>query len=82
MVNPGVRAGEYCVLHGGNCIGNNGKTDLCPVLGDRVELGYGAVVIGGVTIADRTVIGANAVVNRSIETEGGTYAGVPARQIR
>ena len=81
VVNPGVRAGENCVLHGGNCIGNNGKTDISPVLGSNVELGFGAVIIGKVTVASNTVIGANAVVNRSIEAEGGTYVGVPAKRV-
>ena len=81
VVNPGVRAGENCVLHGSNCIGNNGKTKEIPVLGDGVELGFGAVVIGDVTIADQTIIGANAVVTRSIEEAGGTYVGAPARRI-
>ena len=82
VVNPNVRAGEYCVLHGANCIGNNGKTKHHPVLGDRVELGFGAVIIGGVSVASNTVIGANAVVNRSIEDEGCTYVGVPAKKVR
>ena len=77
-----VIAGENCVLRGSNCIGNNGIEDKNPVLGDNVELGFGAVIIGDVAIASRTVIGANAVVNRSIEDEGGTYVGVPAKRVR
>lgn len=81
VVNPGVRAGENCVLRGANCIGNNGSIDVNPVLGDNVELGYGAVIIGGVNIASNTRIGANAVVTHSIEEEGGTYVGAPARII-
>ena len=82
IVNPNVRAGEYCVLRGANCIGNNGTKDLNPVLGDHVELGYGAVIIGDVKIASSTIIGANAVVNRSIEEAGGTYVGVPAKRVQ
>ncbi len=82
VVNPGVRAGENCVLHGANCIGNKGATKEVPVLGDNVELGFGAVIIGGVRIASNTVIGANAVVNRPIEIEGGTFVGVPAKKVR
>ena len=82
VVNPSVRVGENCVLRGSNCIGNNGIEDKNPVLGDNVELGFGAVIIGDVAIASRTVIGANAVVNRSIEDEGGTYVGVPAKRVR
>ena len=81
VVNPDVRAGENCVLRGANCIGNNGTDNKNPVLGDNVELGYGAVIIGDITIANHTIIGANAVVNRSIE-EPGIYAGVPARKIK
>lgn len=82
VVNPNVRAGENCVLRGSNCIGNNGIVDKNPVLGNNVELGFGAIIIGDVTIADRTIIGANAVVNRSIEEAGLTYVGVPAKQVR
>ena len=82
IVNPSVRAGENCVLRGANCIGNDGKMDKNPVLGDNVELGYGAVIIGNVTIADNTKIGANAVVNHSIEESGCTYVGVPARKVQ
>ena len=81
VVNPNVRAGENCVLRGANCIGNNGTIDDNPVLGDNVELGYGAVIIGGISVASRTTIGANSVVNRSIEEEGGTYVGAPARRV-
>ena len=82
VVNPEVRAGENCVLHGANCIGNKGSTDGVPILGNHVELGFGAVIIGAVSVASNTIIGANAVVNRSIEDDGGTYVGVPARKTR
>ena len=82
VVNPGVVAGENCILHGANCIGNNGTTDDTPILGDNVELGYGAVVIGNVRIANNVRIGANAVVNCSIEDENCTFVGVPARMVR
>lgn len=81
VVNPNARIGEYCVLRGSNCIGNNGTDDKNPVLGDHVELGYGTVIIGDVTVADHTIIGANAVVNRSITEAEGTYVGVPAKRI-
>ena len=80
VVNPNVRAGESCVLRGANCIGNNGTTDKNPVLGDNVALGFGAAIIGDVSVASNTIIGANAVVIRSIEEENGTFVGVPARK--
>lgn len=81
VVNPLVRAGENCTLHGGNCIGNNGTEDRSPRLGDHVDIGYGAVLIGNIYLADDCVIGANALVNRSFEDPGSVIAGVPARKI-
>lgn len=81
VVNPGVRVGENCILHGGNCIGNKGKKDVFPTVGNNVEIGYGASIIGGVTIADDTVIGTNAVVVKSVIESGKTLVGVPARII-
>lgn len=82
VVNTNVKAGENCKLHGGNCIGNNGKTNAAPRIGDNVDIGYGAVLIGDIEIADGVVIGANAVVNRSIDKTGCTVVGVPAKIIK
>ena len=79
VVNPSVRAGEGCILHGGNCIGNNGIVDVSPRLGNHVELGYGAILIGDIEIADHCVIGANALVCSSFEEAGSVLVGVPAR---
>jgi acetyltransferase-like isoleucine patch superfamily enzyme len=49
-------------------------------LGDRVSIGSNATILP-VEICDGTVIGAGAVVTKSI-TEPGIYAGNPARRIR
>lgn len=81
VVNPAVRAGENCTLHGGNCIGNKGAVNVNPVLGDNVDIGYGASIIGGVYIADNTTIGTNAVVVKSVNEPGKTVVGVPAHEI-
>lgn len=82
IVNPAVRAGENCKLHGGNCIGNNGKTQEVPQIGNNVDIGYGAVVIGNIMISDNVKIGANAVVNRSVLEEGCTSVGIPSQIVR
>lgn len=82
VVNPDVRAGENCVLRGANCIGNDGTRNNNPVLGDGVELGYGAIIIGDITVASNTVIGAGAVVIHSIKEVGCTCVGVPARVLQ
>ncbi len=81
VVNASVRAGENCILHGNNCIGNNGTEDISPRLGDNVDIGYGAVLIGDIHIADNCIIGAQALVNRSFEEAGSKIAGIPARKI-
>ncbi len=50
-------------------------------IGDRVSIGSGAIVMGGVTVGDDARIGAGAVVTRDVEP-GTTVAGVPARVMR
>lgn len=52
-----------------------------PVIGNRVEIGAGAVIVGGIHIGDGAIIGANAVVTRSVPA-GAVMGGVPARLLR
>jgi acetyltransferase-like isoleucine patch superfamily enzyme len=51
------------------------------VIGKGVWICSGAIVLGGITIADDAVIAAGAVVTRSC-TEAGIYGGVPARLVK
>jgi serine O-acetyltransferase len=51
-----------------------------PTIGDRVDIGAGAVLIGGITIGEDTLIGANAVVTKS-QPAGVVVAGVPAKVV-
>ena len=69
------------VLHGDNCIGNNGKDDGCPVIGNNVDIGVGAKIIGNVYIADDCKIGAGAIVVKSCKEKGKTLIGCPAKPI-
>ncbi len=64
-------------------IGGQGRYDVAgaPVIGNRVFIGSGAKIIGNIYIADDCVIGANAVVTKSIDTTGVTVAGTPAHII-
>ena len=84
VVGPRVRIGRHCTLTQGVTIGHGGggtKTlDESPVIGDRVYIGPGAVIIGPVTVGDDAVIGAGAVVTRSIPARG-VAVGNPARVI-
>lgn len=73
--------GENCCFHGTNTIGikANDRSDEHPKLGNRVDVGVGAMVIGNVTIADDCIIGAGAVVTKSCLAPGTILVGVPAR---
>lgn len=82
VVNGYARIGKNCWLHGSNCIGNDGKTLDCPVIGDNVHIGVGAKVIGNIRIADNINIAAGAVVVTSFTEPGITVAGIPARRVR
>ena len=80
IINEDARIGADCQLHGGNCIGNSGKKQLAPQVGDRLNLGFGACIIGGVSLADGVTVGANAVVMKSEPESNITLVGVPARK--
>lgn len=78
-VSGDAKIGDGCILHGMNCIGNNGNEEHAPVIGNNVDIGVGAKIIGDVKIADNITIGANAVVTKSCTIEGATLVGIPAR---
>lgn len=56
--------GADCSIGQGVTIGSRGagRSDGYPVLGDRVYVGAGAMVIGSVRVGDDVIIGANTVV--------------------
>lgn len=77
-IGPGLYIGHFggIVVHGDTVIGancnlsqgmtigvlNRGRIGI-PVIGDRVFIGPGAVILGGISIGNDVLIGANAVVN-------------------
>jgi serine acetyltransferase len=69
--------GNRVRLFGCNTIGT-AKEDGEPKIGNDVRIGAGARVLGPITIGDRVVIGANAVVLKSLEA-GVTAVGIPAK---
>ncbi len=52
-----------------------------PRIGNRVDIGAGAVIVGDIDIGDDVIIGANAVVIRSLPASV-VAAGVPARILK
>lgn len=81
IVNSNAKVGKNCRLHAGTTIGATNGSKKAPIIGDNVYIASGAKIIGEVTIGNNTVIGANAVVNKSFEEGNITIAGVPAKVI-
>ena len=52
-----------------------------PTIGDRVDIGAGAVILGDITIGHDSVIGANAVVLKDVPPHS-VAVGVPARVVK
>ncbi len=57
------------------------RPDEIPAIGDRVDIGSGACILGAVIVGDDSKIGANAVVIGDIPAAS-TAVGVPARVVR
>lgn len=71
--------GDDCVIRNGVTVGlrNTGHRGS-PVIGNRVDIGAGAKILGAITIGDDVAIGANAVVLTDIPANS-IAVGIPAR---
>ena len=74
--------GDDCIIRQGVTIGNKRMDDPfgAPVLGNRVNVGAGAKILGRVHIGNDVEIGANAVVICDVP-DGAIAVGIPARII-
>ena len=77
VIHPKAVIGPNCLVMQNATLGGN-RGDAVPTLGGHVDVGPGAQVLGGVTLGDHAVIGANAVVLIDVPA-GRVAAGVPAR---
>ena len=74
--------GSDCTVFHEVTIGPSGiRSKEYPVIGDRVTIFPGAKIIGGITVGDDAVIGANSVVIEDVPA-GAVVAGNPGRVIR
>lgn len=82
VVNFKTIIGNDCVLRNGVTIGHkklaDGSLSGCPVIGNNVDIGANACIIGDITIGDNVSIGAGAVVIKNIPANS-VVVGNPAR---
>ncbi|MFT6103606.1 MAG: serine O-acetyltransferase [Paracoccaceae bacterium] len=83
MILVAQAIGDDVIIRQNTTFGIAGLDDMTarPVIGNRVEIGAGAVIVGKLAIGDDAVIGANAVVTKTVPP-GAIMGGVPARLIR
>ena len=62
-------------------VAHRGVNRAIPTIGDRVDIGCGACVLGAVNVGPDSIIGANSVVLRDVP-DGALAVGVPARVVR
>lgn len=62
MIHPLTIIGSNCTLRHGVTIGNRVRGDDVPILGNDVQIGAGAKILGAIRIGNGARIGANAVV--------------------
>jgi serine O-acetyltransferase len=80
ILNPNVIIGKNCTLRHNVTIGNRRTNDDVPIIGDNVDIGTGAVIIGKIIIGNFVSIGANAVVLSNVP-DNHIAVGNPARII-
>lgn len=82
IINEEVIIGINCNISQNCTIGqtNRGKRKGCPVIGDNVFIGPGAVVIGKILVGNNVAIGANTVVIEDVP-DNAVIAGNPGRII-
>lgn len=80
VIHPEARIGAHCTLRQGVTIGNRHEDGPVPWVGDNVDFGTYAQVLGGVRIGNHCKIGAMSVVLDDVP-DGATVVGSPARVV-
>ena len=83
MILGAREIGNDVIIRQNTTFGVRSVSDLNakPIIGDFVQIGAGAVIVGNVTIGENSVIGANSVVSTDVAPNS-IMLGVPAKYIR
>lgn len=73
--------GENCIIGSNVTVGGKSKEYEVPIIGDNVYISTGSKIIGGIKIGNGVMVGANAVVVKSV-SDNCVVAGVPAKVIK
>jgi serine O-acetyltransferase len=79
VIHPNTEFGDDCIIVQNVTIGNAavGRKNSGAKFGHRVEIGIGAVILGGVTIGDDVRIGPNAVVMSDVPAGASVFVEPP-----
>ena len=81
VISGYAQFGDDCRIRNGVVVGlKNVHEPIAPVIGNNVDIGAGAKVLGNIRIGNNVVIGANAVVLIDVP-DNSLAVGVPARVI-
>lgn len=87
VIHTNAKMGENCMILQQVTIGTSvsffdtKKLHPVPIIEDNVYIGSGAKILGGITIGEGSVIGANAVVTKSVEANS-LVLGIPGRVVK
>ncbi|SNU03303.1 hypothetical protein SAMN06298211_101489 [Prevotellaceae bacterium MN60] len=73
VIGESNKIGSYAVLHTSTCIANSGT-----IIGDGMYLAAGAIITKKVSLGNNIQIGANSLVNKSIESNDVMIGGMPS----
>lgn len=80
VIGGGVRIGANVSILQNVTLGRVATEHLDPIIGDNVEIGAGAVVLGSIRIGSGAKVGANSVVLKDVPA-GAVAVGAPARLV-